>query len=515
MTGEGGNSASKFRIISFNANSIGKQPKRRQVLLFMRKKSPDILIVVDTRLAKDIENAVKAEWGGPSYFSSFNSQSRGVAIFIKKDLPIKIIDQFSDKNGNILSILVELEGRQILIQGIYGPNKDEPNFYSDECFLKLNEWCPSHAIFAGDWNIALDPNIDTCNYINYNNQGARAELLNKMNELELIDVFREFHPLEKKFTWKQWGTLKFSRLDYFLTSNSMLPYVQKVEILQKCFSDHSPISLEIDFSRFKRGRGFWKMNNSLLSDKDYVDIIKNTIKRVTCQYAIVNNDINFFQNSANDIIETFIEAQTPETLQSLPLQINAELFLDTLMMEIRRDTILFSAKNKRERNAREQLLNHDIEILENQIQTHGDISGRLSEELDAKKHSLEEIIKYQAQGAFIRSRAEYKVDGEKPTRLFCALEKLHGVQKYVPQLFVKDKDGYEALITDQSDIEKEIEGFYSNLYENKDSFIENNSIEEFLGPQNCQNIPKVTNAEKSNMEGKITVDEMSKYLKKI
>ena len=82
-------SASKLKIIAFNANSIGKQPKRRQVLCFLRKKDPDLLVIVDTRFSKDIENSVKAEWGGQVLFSSFSSQARGVAIFVKKNLPLK------------------------------------------------------------------------------------------------------------------------------------------------------------------------------------------------------------------------------------------------------------------------------------------------------------------------------------------------------------------------------------------------------------------------------------------
>ena len=127
-------SASKLRIISFNANSIGKQPKRRQVLCFLKRKTPDLLIVVDTRLSKDIENGVKAEWGGQVLFSSFSSQARGVAIFIKKNLPVKILDKFNDQDGNILSILIEYEDKRILLEGLYGPNTDSPGFYEDQVF---------------------------------------------------------------------------------------------------------------------------------------------------------------------------------------------------------------------------------------------------------------------------------------------------------------------------------------------------------------------------------------------
>ena len=241
---------------------------------FLRKKKPDILILADTRIAKDIENTVKSEWGGYAFFASFDSQSRGVATFMQKNLPVKILDTFSDLNGNILSVLLELESKTILVEGIYGPNRDSPNFYSDEVFKRLNDWDPGYAIYAGDWNIALDPSIDTLNYQNENNPRAKSELLKQIAEYGLVDIFRELHPTAKKYSWKQWGSNKRSRLDFFLVSNSLLPFIQKVDILPACFSDHCPIILEIDFSKFKRGRGFWKMNNSLLQDPEYIKIIK-------------------------------------------------------------------------------------------------------------------------------------------------------------------------------------------------------------------------------------------------
>ena len=169
------------------------------------------------------------------------------------------------------------------------------------------------------------------------------------------------------------------------------------------------------------------MNNGLLSDKKYVEMIKETIKRVTYQYTENNSTVN-------DVIDT------PESLQHLPLKINPELFLDTLMMEIRRDTILYSAQQKRERNFNEQKLNHDIEILEKEMQKEA-ADENTKFEYERKKKELEEIIKYQAEGAFVRSRAQHKIHGEKPTKLFCSLETFNAVQKYVSQLLVKNEAG--------------------------------------------------------------------------
>ena len=241
---------------------------------FLKKQKPDILIVCDTRIAKNIEHIVKAEWGGPAYFSSFDSQSRGVAMFIKKDLPIKILDEFSDKNGNLLGILIEYDAKKILLEGIYGPNTDSPDFFESEVFEKLQDWNPHHAIFTGDWNLILDKNLDTLNYQSIGNPRAQNTLISKINEHKLIDIYRELNPTERKFSWKQWGSHKYGRLDYFLISSSLLPYIKNANISPGSYSDHYPITLDIDFSKFQRGKGFWKFNNSLLTDPSYSDLIK-------------------------------------------------------------------------------------------------------------------------------------------------------------------------------------------------------------------------------------------------
>ena len=77
----------------------------------MRKKHADIILISDTRIAKEIEPIVKAEWGGRVNFSSFTSQARGVAIFFKKELAIEIIEDsiYNDKSGNFTTLNMKYE----------------------------------------------------------------------------------------------------------------------------------------------------------------------------------------------------------------------------------------------------------------------------------------------------------------------------------------------------------------------------------------------------------------------
>ena len=81
------------------------------------------------------------------------------------------------------------------------------------------------------------------------------------------------------------------------------------------------------------------------------------------------------------------------------------------MMELRRVTILYSAEKKRSRLAEEQILINDIEILEHHLQQNPVYVENIQTELNDKKDALENLYKYQAQGAYVRSRAKYKVEG--------------------------------------------------------------------------------------------------------
>ena len=78
------NSASKLKVVALNVRSIGKQPKRKDVLHFLKVKDPDLIIATETKIAKEIETTIRSEWDGEVFFSSLSSQARGVAIFKKK-----------------------------------------------------------------------------------------------------------------------------------------------------------------------------------------------------------------------------------------------------------------------------------------------------------------------------------------------------------------------------------------------------------------------------------------------
>ena len=137
---------------------------------------------------------------------------------------------------------------------------------------------------------------------------------------------------------------KQARLDFFIVSEGIFQLVTESSIVSGYRTDHSGISLKIKFQDAERGRGYWKFNNSLLKDKDYIKIVKDAIEETKDIYANNNNTLGV--NINNQYI------------------IDDQLLLETLLFTIRGETIKYSSRKKRETLQEERKLEEEIELLE-------------------------------------------------------------------------------------------------------------------------------------------------------
>ena len=104
--------------------------------------------------------------------------------------------------------------------------------------------------------------------------------------MDYIDAWRIMNEEKRGFTWKRLNPeKKQARLDYFLISPDMFFFLHDCEIVPGYRTDHSGVllKLQINFDN-EKGHGYWKFNNSLLKDQEYVkkkihNIIKENIDR--------------------------------------------------------------------------------------------------------------------------------------------------------------------------------------------------------------------------------------------
>ena len=70
-----------------------------------------------------------------------------------------------------------------------------------------------------------------------------------LDEMDLIDIFRTFHPNAEEYTFFSGAHAKFSRIDHILGHKSNLSKFKKIEIVSSIFSDHNVMRLDINYKK--------------------------------------------------------------------------------------------------------------------------------------------------------------------------------------------------------------------------------------------------------------------------
>ena len=223
----------KLKIITCNVRGMIDSVKRKKIFMYSKINQADVVFFQKTHSGKSCVNNCKSQWGGEMVFSHGTNKSCGVAIAFKRGLNIGIekIDRDTEK---------------VILLGT-----------------------TDHTILGGDLNVYLDVEMDR--------KGGNpvmtksAIFVNEfLNQNDWVDIWRTLNPGRFQYTWKRKAPFIGTRLDYFLLPLSTSYAVQNCAIIPGCASDHLFVVLEVHTTKIGFGRGFWKLNTSLLQDAEYV-----------------------------------------------------------------------------------------------------------------------------------------------------------------------------------------------------------------------------------------------------
>jgi exonuclease III len=93
--------------------------------------------------------------------------------------------------------------------------------------------------------------------------------------MDLLDVYRTFHPNSTQYTFFSAAHETFSKIDYILGHKASLIKYKKIEIIPCILSDHNAIKPELNNkNKDKKHANSSKLNNSLLTEQWVIDEIK-------------------------------------------------------------------------------------------------------------------------------------------------------------------------------------------------------------------------------------------------
>ena len=86
--------------------------------------------------------------------------------------------------------------------------------------------------------------------------------------MDLIDIFRTFHPNAEEYTFFSSAHETFSSINQILGHKSNLSKFKKIEIVSSIFSKHSAMRLDINYmKKTVRNTNTWRLSNTFLNNQ--------------------------------------------------------------------------------------------------------------------------------------------------------------------------------------------------------------------------------------------------------
>ena len=100
-----------------------------------------------------------------------------------------------------------------------------------------------------------------------------------LDETDLIDIFRTFHPNAEEYTFFSSAHGTFSRIDHILSHKSNLSKFKKIEMVSCIFSDHNAMRLDINYKKKTVRNTNTRRVNMFLNNQQVTEEIKREIKK--------------------------------------------------------------------------------------------------------------------------------------------------------------------------------------------------------------------------------------------
>ena len=160
-----------------------------------------------------------------------------------------------DKEGHYIMIKGSIQEEHITIINIYAPNIGAPE-YVRQMITSMKGEINNNTIIVGDFNTPLTPMDRSTKQ--KSNKGTQT-LNDTMDHLDLVDIYRAFHPKTMKFTFFSSAHGTFSRIDHILGHKSSLGKFKRIEIFPSIFSDQNVVRLDINYRKKKQQQQLLKI----------------------------------------------------------------------------------------------------------------------------------------------------------------------------------------------------------------------------------------------------------------
>jgi len=95
---------------------------------FLKQNIHDVILLQETHSCSTDEKLWQYKWSGKNFFSHETTNSKGVTVLFKNSLKYELGMFKKDTEGRYFFIEIKFDSKVLVIDNIFAPNKDEPNF---------------------------------------------------------------------------------------------------------------------------------------------------------------------------------------------------------------------------------------------------------------------------------------------------------------------------------------------------------------------------------------------------
>ena len=262
-------------ITTLNVNGLNVPTKRHRLAEWIQKQDLYICCLQETHFRPRDTYRLKVRGCKKILHTNGYQKKAGVAILVLEKIDFKIKTITRGKEGHYIMIKGSSQEEDITIVNIYAPNIGAPQ-YIRQIITDIKGEIDSNTIRVGNFNTPLSP-MDRSSNMKINKE--TQALNDTLNKVDLIDIYRTFHPKTTEYTFFSSAHGTFSRIEHTLGHKSSLGKFKKIEIVASIFSDHNTIRLDINYKkRSVKNTNTWRLNNTLMNNQGITEEIKKHLE---------------------------------------------------------------------------------------------------------------------------------------------------------------------------------------------------------------------------------------------
>ena len=292
-----------INFIFNNIKGLQLNKKRAKKFEYFKRKigSSDILFLQETHSSKETKVKWSDEFQGQMFFSHGKTNSCGVLTAFYGLQNLSVNKTVSDNSGRILILDTKIDDYMFLFINFYNANTEKEQIQTITTLtnlLKEFDLTDRYLIFAGDFNFFHDKKLEASGGNPKLKKASIAKLTELKETYNLCDIWRIRNTKKRCYTFRQnhaTGLIQ-RRLDYIFVSSSLQEYLKTTDILNAFSTDHSPVFCSFSlYDEFKKGKGFWKFNKSLITNTAFVEQMNTFIQNVKNEFS---NDLSYWNSQA-------------------------------------------------------------------------------------------------------------------------------------------------------------------------------------------------------------------------